>query len=159
MASNDPLVNICRKNGFHVEPSIKFDGSKDHDTMVISFPIKAGDNAICAKELTAVQQLEWAKWLQTNWADNSVSVTVYYKLEELQSIQEWLAANYDTGVKTVSFLLHSGHGFVQAPYEEIPKERYDELSARVKAITKIENDVVMELKDSLECAGGSCPIK
>ncbi len=159
MASNDPLVNICRKNGFHVEPVIKFDGSKDHDTMVVSFPIKAGENATCAKELTAIQQLEWAKWLQTNWADNSVSVTVYYKPEELVAIQEWLKENYDTGVKTVSFLLHSGHGFIQAPYEEITKERYEDLASKVKPITKIENDTGMELVDSLECAGGSCPIK
>jgi ribonucleoside-triphosphate reductase (thioredoxin) len=159
MASNDPLVPLCLKHGFHVEPVKKFDGTFDHDTMVVSFPVALPDTAICAKDLSAVAQLEWAKWLQTNWADNSVSVTVYYKSEELPAIQEWLKENYDTGVKTVSFLLHSGHGFIQAPYEEITKERYEQMSREVKPIIKLDNDAVMELKESLECTGGVCPIK
>jgi len=159
MACNDPLVALCIKNGYHVEPVQNFDGTLNRDTMVVSFPIKTPATAIVAKDMTALAQLDAALWLQTNWADNSVSVTVYYKPEELEDIQKWLADNYDSNVKTVSFLLHKGHGYVQAPYEEITKERYEELSSKTKPIIRLDNDVGMELRDSLECQSGSCPIK
>jgi adenosylcobalamin-dependent ribonucleoside-triphosphate reductase len=158
MASSDILVALCRKNGYHVEPAKNFDGSIDRNTMVVSFPVKVAEGTACAKDVTAIQQLEHQKWLQTNWADNSVSVTVYYKKEELPAIQDWLKENYDKSVKTVSFLLHSGHGFAQAPYEEIQKEEYERLFASVKPITKIENDQGGNI-DGGECSTGACPIK
>lgn len=159
MASSDALVAICKKNGFHVEPQRNFDGTKNHDTMVVSFPIKTPAGTICAKDVTAVQQLEFQKWLQTHWSDNAVSVTVYYRKEELPAIKEWLAKNFDNSVKTVSFLLHSGHGFQQAPLEEITQEQYEELVAKTKPINRIDDKDVTELKDSLECNSGSCPVK
>jgi hypothetical protein len=106
-----------------------------------------------------VQQLEYARWLQTHWSDNSVSVTVYYRKDELPAIKDWLKANYDKSVKTVSFLLHSEHGFVQAPYEEISEERYKEMSAGCKPITTLGSDAGGSLKESLECASGACPVK
>jgi len=159
MSSSDPLVDTCRKHGYHIEPLKRLDGTNDLDTMVVAFPIKTPDGTICAKDVTAVQQLEYAKWLQTNWSDNSVSVTVYYKIEELPAIKEWLKANYDKSVKTVSFCLHSGHGFQQAPYEEITEAQYQEMSKACKPITRLDNDSGGVLSESLECAGGSCPVK
>lgn len=159
MASGDPLVSTCKQHGFHVEPVKNFDGTFNWDTMVVSFPIRVPEGTVCAKDLTAVQQLDYSKWLQNNWADNSVSVTVYYKKEELASIKEWLEKNYDRSVKTVSFLLHNEHGFAQAPYEEITEEQFKTLSKGTKPINKIENDIGMELKDSLECSSGACPVK
>lgn len=38
-----------------------------------------------------------------------------YRDEELPEIKEWLRKNYNDGVKSISFLLHSDHGFDQAP--------------------------------------------
>ena len=69
-----------------------------------------------------IKQLEYVKRLQAEWSDNAVSVTVYYRKEELPELKEWLKANYNEHLKSVSFLLHSEHGFLQAPYEEILKE-------------------------------------
>ena len=159
MASADPLVQVCKEHGYHVEASKNFDGTSNWDTMVVSFPIMVPKGTVCAKDLSACQQLDYAKWLQTHWADNSVSVTVYYKKDELPQIREWLDKNFDKGVKTVSFLLHSEHGFIQAPYEEISFDTFKSLSKGVKPITKLDNDQGMALKDSLECATGACPIK
>lgn len=159
MASGDPLVGICKSHGYHVEPVKNFDGTSNWDTMVVSFPVKVPEGTVCAKDLTAVQQLDYSKWLQTHWADNSVSVTVYYRKEELPAIKTWLGENYDKNLKTVSFLLHSEHGFVQAPYEEISEDQYKTMVKGTKPITKLDNDVGMDLKDSLECSSGACPIK
>lgn len=158
MAANIPLVALCKKNGYPVEFQKNFDGSDDFNTVVVSFPCRYPEGTICAKDVTAVDQLGFVKRLQTEWSDNSVSCTVYYKPEELPEIQKWLLDNYNDGVKTVSFLLHKEHGFLQAPYEEITEEQYNALSASVKPIHSVEvsdGDVL----DSDECSSGACPIR
>ena len=48
--------------------------------------------------------VELVKKLQAEWSDNAVSVTIYYRKEELPSIQLWLKHNYNDNLKTVSFL-------------------------------------------------------
>jgi len=158
IASNSPLASLCRKHGYHSEYQKNFDGSEDRNTVVVSFPCSVPEGTILAKDLTAVKQLEYVKRLQTEWSDNAVSVTVYYKKEELSNIKEWLKFNYNNNIKSVSFLLHSDHGFAQAPYEEITKEQYEEYLALTTPITSgnINEDDMLE---SFECIGGSCPIK
>lgn len=156
MASDDKLVEQCREAGYHVEYAENFDGTKDHKTAIVSFPCFAGDKAIVAKDMTAIKQLELVKQLQTVWADNAVSVTVYYKKEELPEIKKWLKDNYKESLKTVSFLLHNDHGFKQAPYEEITKEQYDNLSKDIKIFS---NDILSGENLVDDCAGGACPIK
>ena len=160
MDSTDPLVAEAAKHGYHVEPKLMQDGTRDLNTMVVEFPVKLPDGTICAKDLTAIQQMDWAKWLQTHWSDNSVSVTVYYKKEELPAIKDWLKENYDKHIKTLSFCLHSDHGYKQAPFEEISKEKYEELVAKVKPIVRIASDEGDEtLKGNLECSSASCPVR
>ena len=158
IASNSPLVEMCRKNGYDIEFQKNFDGTEDKSTSVVSFPCKFPTGTKVASEMSAVDQLEVVKRLQTEWSDNSVSVTIYYRKEELNSIKEWLSKNYNDSIKTVSFLLHSDHGFVQAPLEEITEEQYNELSARVKPISDISfrEDEVAGID---ECTSGVCPIK
>lgn len=158
MSSGDKLVDICRQAGYDIEYSISFDGTFNHDTVVVSFPCSAGDNAIIAKQMTAIDQLELVKKMQTVWADNSVSVTVYYKKEELQSIKEWLKKNYKTSVKTVSFLLHSDHGFKQAPYQEIDEATYKEMRSKVKEVKTFSSGLTESI-DIGECSSGACPIR
>lgn len=158
IASNSPLANLCRKHGYYSEYQKNFDGTEDRNTVVVSFPCVVPEGTVLAKDLTAVQQLEYVKEMQTNWSDNAVSCTVYYKKEELSQIKDWLKLNYNNSIKSVSFLLHSEHGFIQAPMEEINKEQYEEYS---KLVTPIMTGDVNEsdMLDSFECVGGFCPIK
>jgi ribonucleoside-triphosphate reductase len=72
-AAESPLVPLCRANGYHVEFVRQFDGSLDHSTVVVSFPYKLPDSAIIASQVTALDQLNFVKRLQTEWSDNSVS--------------------------------------------------------------------------------------
>jgi ribonucleotide reductase alpha subunit len=118
LSANDPLVNVCREHGYKIEPLHKLDGTKSYDTMVVEFPIKSRGGKT-AEQVSAIDMLNTVKMLQTNWSDNSVSCTVYYKIEELEEIKTWLSENYDDGINSVSFLLRSVHGFKQAPLEEI----------------------------------------
>ena len=158
MSSEDKLVDVCRKAGFDVEYALGFDGNEKRDTVIVSFPCEAGDGALLAKDVSAIEQLELVKQLQSEWADNAVSVTVYYKPEELTSIQQWLKDNYKNGLKSVSFLLHNEHGFKQAPYEEITKETYERLLSKVD--TNLYGKITTQVEiESMECETGACPIK
>ena len=156
MSSDDELVDTCRSANYPVEYVKRFDGTEDRTTVVIEFPCHINGKAILAKDMTAIKQLELVKELQTKWSDNSVSVTVYYHLEELDEIKEWLKENYEKSLKTVSFLLHSEHGFSQAPYEEITKNEYEKRVARLNIIEVINSGEILE---EIECIGGVCPIK
>lgn len=157
IASNHPLVNVCKEHGYDVEYQKNFDGSLDYGTVVVSFPFAYPEGTKLAAQMTAIDQLEEIKWAQTNWSDNSVSCTVYYKKEELPEIREYLKKNYKKNIKSVSFLLHSDHGFLQAPYEEVTKEVYDEYVSRTKTIVRID-DATIGLDDA-DCATGACPIR
>jgi ribonucleoside-triphosphate reductase (thioredoxin) len=157
IASNHPLVQVCRDHGYPVEYQQNFDGSEDHSTVVVSFPFRHPDEAILAKDMTALDQLEVVKWAQKEWSDNSVSCTVYYRKEELPEIRKYLKKNYKNNHKSLSFLLHSDHGFKQAPLEEITEEQYNQLVASTKLISAIE-EANIGLDDS-ECATGACPIR
>ncbi len=155
----DPLVDACRQRGYTVVPEIGLDGREDHTKWVVEFPAKSPDNAILASDMTAVEQLQWVKKMQTEWADNAVSVTVYYRMEELPSIKEWLSENFDTSVKSVSFLLHSDHNFLLAPYEEIDEATYDKMVAKVDMSIPIGSTVDDNLLDDPSCATGACPVR
>lgn len=161
VASNNELVQRYKDAGYPVEFVTDFQGNPDYGTVVIEFPLSYPDHTITANQLTAVQQLEWVKRAQTLWSDNAVSCTVYYKLEELDEIKEWLKKNYKDSIKTVSFLLHSDHGFKQAPLEAISKEEYDRRVGSLKAVDSLHvaNSIVEESSESFECEGGACPVK
>lgn len=159
IASNSSLVEVCRNHGFKVEYERNYDGTNNMNTCVVEFPCKFPKHTKFAKDMSAIDQLNVIKELQTNWSDNSVSITIYYRKEELNAIKEWLKLNYNDNVKTVSFLLHSEHGFDQAPLEEITEEQYNELVSRTTQIESVnfsEKDVQSGIE---ECAGGACPIK
>ena len=156
IASEHPLTAMCREKGYPVEFKKQLDGTEDFSSCIVTFPFKYADNTVMASDMTALKQLEMIQKLQTIWSDNSVSCTVYYTKEEIPQIKAYLEKNYKTKHKSLSFMLHSEHGFEQAPYEEITKEQYDELVARVEPITEIES-VDFELQD--ECAGGMCPVR
>jgi len=158
MASDSALVQVCKQNGYKVEFQRNFDGSDDTNTVVVEFPCKFPENTVVSKDMKALEQLELVKKLQTEWSDNSVSVTIYYRKEELDGIKEWLNSNYNNNLKTVSFLLHSEHGFDQAPLEEITRQDYEVMVKSVKPITNCEVNEE-DIKGSFECATGACPIK
>lgn len=189
--ANNPLVDICSKNGYPMESNLRFDGTPDHTTKVVSFPCRFPPQTVFAGDVSALDQLDLVKRFQSIYSDNAVSCTVYYRLSELDSIRDWLARNYSEHLKgrlpsliaslcanTVSifsavlftfalmphtgcsFLLHSDHGFKQAPLEAISRDQYLALAHSVRPITDgcfLPDDNALDT--SLECETGHCPVK
>ena len=157
IAAGHPLLETCKQHGYHVEPQRNFDGSEDHSTMVVEFPFSYPEGTKLAAEMTAIDQLKEVKRLQEDWSDNSISCTIYYKKEELPEIREYLKKHYKNNHKSLSFLLHSDHGFHQAPLEEITKEQYESMIKSTTLITEIKQ--FLDMADDADCAGGACPIR
>jgi ribonucleoside-triphosphate reductase (thioredoxin) len=155
LSSDDKLVAQLREAGYELEYLRNQDGTKDHSTTVVSFPCTAGAGAMVAGDLTAVGQLDLVSKIQTSWADNAVSVTIYYRKEELPAIKEWMRANFAHSIKSVSFLLHRDHNFVQAPYEEIDEAKYKEMVKAVSPLKQISSGAVV----GDECVAGACPVR
>ena len=156
IASEHPLVQVCKDHGYPVEFKRNFDGTEDYGSVIVTFPFTYSDNAVLAKDMTALDQLKAIERMQREWSDNSVSCTVYYKKEEIPIIRRYLETHYRNTFKSLSFLLHSDHGFAQAPYQEIDKETYDELISRTQIINSTAN---AEFESGDECGNGSCPIR
>jgi ribonucleoside-triphosphate reductase len=141
-----------------MEPQQKLDGTLDPDTMVVDFYVKTPDSVPCADEgFDTWKQLDAVKMAQKHWADQSISVTVYYKDEDITKIQEWLKDNLSE-IKTVSFLKHSGHNFIQAPKQPITEEEYKKLTKHIEPVEFNEVSPGKDI-DGTECAGGICPVK
>lgn len=155
----DPLVEGLRKRGHKVVWDIGIDGREDHTKYVVEFPCMSPEGSVLAADMTAVEQLEWVKKMQTEWADNAVSVTVYYRKEELTEIQDWLSKNYDKSVKSVSFLLHADHNFPLPPYEETTKENYEKMLAKIDSTIPLQQTTFLGDLELDNCATGACPIK
>ena len=156
--ASDPLVDACRKRGYKIQWDIGIDGREDHMRYVVDFPCESPEGAVLAAEMTAIEQLEWVRKMQTVWADNAVSVTVYYRKEELPAIQDWLSKNYDKSVKSVSFLLHVDHNFSLPPYEEITEEQYKKLVGKMDFSVPLQT-YTGEILDLDDCATGACPVR
>lgn len=156
-ASNDRLIPVLKDAGHHIEPVKRFDGTLDHNTLVVDFYCETPDGTPCADSgFDTWKQLDTLLLAQKHWADQAVSVTVYYRKEEIPEIKKWLSNNLKY-LKTISFLCHNDHGFIQAPIEAMTQEDYEKKASKVKPID-FDTITSGEL-ESLECEGGVCPIK
>lgn len=157
MASNDDTFRWCKEQGYPWEYARFTDGTDDHRTVVVEFPCSVSKDTPLADSMTAIEQLQIVQMLQNSWADNAVSVTVYYTLDELDGIRQYLSANWED-FKSVSFLLKENHGFDQPPLEPIGKDEYANRLVDIENFTgTIQNGYTADLEDV--CETGACPIR
>ncbi|MEM4546491.1 MAG: hypothetical protein QW328_07015 [Nitrososphaerota archaeon] len=168
-SADDPLVELVKEHGYHVEPQVMLDGSIDHTTVVAEFPMSYPEGTPTANDLSPIDQLRYVERLRMDWSDNSVSCTIYFDKDsdDVDRIRKFLLDRYSNRYKSLSFLPKIGHGFPQAPLEAITKERYEEIVSKTKPITEesvrefyrkvSDQDSFSPITD--ECDNGSCPIR
>jgi len=123
LASNSTYIPVLKNAGYHLEKS----NEDPKGTVVVEFPVTAGDNVKTINDVSMWEQLNMAAFAQENWADNSVSVTVTFKPDEAKLIENALDY-YQFKLKAVSFLPKLEEGaYSQMPYEEITKEKYEKM--------------------------------
>jgi ribonucleoside-diphosphate reductase alpha chain len=142
---------------------------RPHDTAVIGIPQRAPQGSIFRTE-SPIQLLERVKKVHGEWIKpghrsgnntHNVSATVSVREHEWKAVGEWMWENKDF-YNGLSVLPYDGGTYIQAPFEDCTKEKYEEL---MKTLHEIDLSKVIETNDNtdlsgeLACAGGACEIK
>ena len=165
LGKNESLYKYLIKN--HPE-LLEDDFFKPTIQAIISVPQKSPEGAIYRTE-SALDLLERTKKLNVEWVKaghrkgantNNVSATVSVKPEEWDQVGEWMWNNKDT-FNGLAVLPYDNGTYTQAPFEDISKEKFEEMvkhlhSIDLKKITEATDET--DLKDQAACAGGVCEI-
>ena len=104
---------------------------------------------------------EWVRNGYRNGCNaNNVSATVSIRESDWENVGEWMWEN-KASYNGLSVLPFDNGNYSQAPFEDIGKERFEEL---VKTLSEIDLSMVIEPDDTTDlqaeaaCAGGACAI-
>lgn len=161
ISGTDSLFKMLKDQGVPYFPEVG-QTMENATTYVFEFPVKAPKGAICNADLTALDQLEHWKVVKKHYTEHNPSVTISVGETEWIAVANWVYENWEL-VGGLSFLPRSNHVYQLAPYEEINKERYEEM---LKAFENIDFSKIVtyekidetEVKKELACAGGLCEI-
>ena len=123
MDKKDPIYTYLKDRGIPVEDEV----FRPDSTAVFSFPQKAPEGAITRNDMSALEQLEVWLLYKKHWCEHTQSVTITVRDEEWVEVGAWVFKHFDD-ISGISFLPHSNHTYVQAPYTECTKEEYEALS-------------------------------
>jgi len=161
IAARDPLFRMMRDMGIPCHPEVG-QTKKNASTWVVEFPIKAPEECVTRKDVTALEQLGHYKNLQHNWCEHNASMTVYVRDEEWFEVGNWVYQNWDI-INGVSFLPYDGGHYKLAPYEEIDHRTYERLIKKLpridyKQLSKYELEDNTQGKAEYACNGDKCEI-
>ena len=135
---------------------------------VISVPQSAPEGSILRTE-NVMDMLERVKLFNTQWVKkghrkgantNNVSATVSIQEGEWEAVGKWMWENKET-FNGLSILPYFGGTYTQAPFEDITKEKFDELVQHLHGIDLskvVEFDDNTALAESAACGGNGCEI-
>lgn len=161
ISATDALFKMLKDQGVPYYPEVG-QTIEDASTFVLEFPVKAPDGAICKDDINAIAQLEHWKMVKKHFTEHNPSVTVSVEEDEWLAVANWVYENWDL-VGGLSFLPRSNHIYQLAPYEEITKEKYEEMKNRLgeldfSKIVTYEKQDETEVKKELACVGGLCEV-
>jgi len=125
---NSDLLPILKEAGYYMEQD-----KYTPNTIVVEFPIEENYFERGKSEISMWEQLENAAAYQRYWADNQVSITITFTMEEAKDIKIALEM-FEDKLKGATFLPASEHGYEQMPYEAISEEKYEEMIAKLKPL-------------------------
>lgn len=136
---------------------------------VIQVPQAAPEGSILRTE-TPLELLERVKRFNLDWVKaghlkgqntHNVSCTISVKDDEWKEVGEWMWTNRDT-FNGISVLPYDGGTYIQAPFEDISKERFEEMLTHLSNVDLskiVEVDDNTNLSGEVACGAGGCEIK
>jgi len=158
--AKDPLTQLMKDQGIPWEPDI----TKPDSVVVFSFPMKSPEGAKTRADLTAIDQLKIWLAYKKNWAEHTVSITVYVRDHEWIEVADWVYKNFDD-ITGISFLPYADFVYKQAPFQETTEEDYLSAIAKMPAsvdwskLTDYEKFDTTTSSQELACSSGQCEIK
>lgn len=133
---------------------------------IVEIPQAAPEGSILRTE-SPEQLLERVRrfneeWVHTGHRDgqntHNVSCTISLREDEWDMCGEWMWANRNK-FNGISVLPYNGGTYKQAPFEDITKERFDEMVKHLHDIdlrNVIEEEDMTDLSGEIACSGGVC---
>jgi len=152
----------------HIPELVEDEFFNPHTTAVISIPQKAPEGAILRNE-SPFQLLERVKTVAQKWIKpghrngsntHNVSATISLKEDDWELAGKWMWENREF-YNGLSVLPYNGGTYKQAPFQDITKEKYEEMLIHLHNIDLskvIEEKDETNLTGELACAGGACEI-
>ena len=165
IGKNEPIYTYLKNN---LPQLVEDEFFKPHIQAVISIPIKAPAGAILRTE-SPIDILERVKKVHKEWIStghrkgantHNVSCTISVKDEEWQTVTDWMWENREC-YSGISLLPYDGGSYIQAPFEDCSKEKFEELTqylADVNLSMILEHSDETNLSGELACAGGACQV-
>jgi len=161
IANTDPLFKMMKVQGFPYKPEVGHD-INTATTYVLEFPVKSPEGAMYKNDISALEQLEIWRMTKENFTEHNPSVTISVGDNEWIDVANWVYKHWDI-IGGLSFLPKEDHIYQLAPYEEITKEEYEKLAAKLPPID-YSMMLEFELNDQtngakeLACVGDKCEI-
>lgn len=155
----DPLNAFLSDMGVPSEPDLM----KPESSTVFTFPVKAPENAITMKDLTAVEHLEIWLAYKRYWTEHNPSITVSVREHEWIEVANWVYQNWDD-VGGLSFLPLDDHTYKQAPYQECDETTYNQFYHDTPKVIDWTLLSAYEFEDNtvgsqtLACTSGACEL-
>lgn len=145
------LIEPIKKAGYRLEKSLYGD-----NTLIAYFPVNEKYFLRSKKDVSVWEQVENVAQMQHYWADNQVSATITFNAEEAKDIP-YILELYESRLKSISFLPLRDHSYLQAPYQEITPEAYEQAVAKLKPLNfhAMNTDEAQDLY----CDGDKCEIQ
>lgn len=161
VAATDPLAALLIDAGVPAHPEIG-ETWENLKTVVFDFPVQSPEGSVLRNDETAIQQLEYWKMVKEEWCEHNPSNTIYVKDHEWMDVGKWVWDNFDIACG-LTFLPYDGGVYELAPYEEITKERYEQLVRKMPAIdfaklSNYEREDFTTGSREYACVGGVCEI-
>ncbi len=161
VGAHTPIFKVMKDTGVPMDPE-NGQTAEEANTWVAHFPVKSPDGAITRKQRSAAEQCEY--WLQNKvfWTEHNPSVTITYQPQEILDLVKWVWEHRDY-VGGMSFLPAMDAKYGQMPYEEIDREKYEELAGKFPDIDfaklfRYEEEDYTKAAQELACVAGACDI-
>jgi len=141
---------------------------RPHDTAVIEIPQASPKGSILRTE-SAFDLMERVKRVAIDWVKeghvtgsntHNVSATISLKEDEWDKAGKWMWDNRKS-YNGLAVLPYDGGTYIQAPFEDITEEKYEEMMLSLKDVDLskvVELDDNTNLSGELACSGGNCEI-
>lgn len=130
--------------------------------LVFEFPVKSPEGAICQQDVNAAAQFRFWLDAKTNYAEHSISCTIYVKDDEWLTLGALVYENWDK-VSGLSFFPKDSHLYPLAPYEPISKEEFERRMLEFPDIdwaklTEYEKQDETTVARDYACVSGACEL-
>ena len=157
--NKDPITQFLISEGIPAEPDV----TKPDSTTVFSFPMQSPLGAVTRYEMSAIEQLELWLLYQRHWCEHKPSVTISVKDDEWMEVGAWVYEHFDE-VSGISFMPFSDFVYQQAVYQDIDKQTYEDLLAKMPKsvnwdlLREFEKEDTTSGGRELACTAGVCEV-